>query len=82
MRDFIKEQIPVIKAQILEYQTAIDALVSNQVQQYSLNTGQSTQSVTRIDVVRLQTQVDSLYNRLATLEARLHGSSLAARPAW
>lgn len=82
MRDFIKDQIAVIKAQILEYQTAIDALITNQVQQYSLNTGQSVQSVTRLDVVRLQTQVDSLYNRLATLEARLYGGSLTARPAW
>lgn len=82
-RAFLKERIEVTKTLIADYEDAIAALsAQNGVQTYSLNTGQTTTSVTRANIPNLNRMVDSLYNRLATLEARLYGSSITARPAW
>jgi len=81
-RTFIQERIAAVKAEIVAYETAITALTTAGITQYSIDTGQTRQTVTRLDVVRLNSQLDSLYNRLATLEARLYGSSITARPGW
>ena len=82
-REFIKERIAATKALIVAYEDALTALSeANGVQTYSLDTGQSTQSVTRANIPNLNRMLDSLYNRLATLEAQLYGTSLTARPAW
>ena len=81
-RDFALERITAVKNQIVAYEAAITALTTAGISQYTIDTGQSRQVVTRIDVVRLNTQLDGLYNRLATLEARVYGSSITARPAW
>ena len=80
---FLSDRSAVIKAQIVAYEDAITAIVSGGAQSYSLDTGQSRQSVTKLDVSRLQSDLDGLYNRLVTLEARLNGSgTVTARPAW
>ena len=80
---FLKERIASTKAQIIVYEDAILSLESGAVQTYSLNTGQTTQSVTKFDVARLQASLDGLYNRLVTLEARLTGNGVKiAGPAW
>jgi Mg2+ and Co2+ transporter CorA len=82
-RDFLQERIDATKAQIIAYEDAATALASGGVQSYTLDTGQSRQTVTRLDLRALQDKIDSLYNRLATLEARLNGSgTVTARPAW
>lgn len=82
-RDFIKERITATKAQIVAYEDAITALgTQGGVVSYTLDTGQSRQTVTRADISSLNRMLDSLYNRLATFEARLYGGSLTARPAW
>lgn len=80
---FLQARIDATKAQIIAYEDAATALASGGVQSYTLDTGQSRQTVTRLDLDDLQKTVDSLYNRLATLEARLNGSgTVTARPAW
>lgn len=80
---FIQARITATQNQIVAYEAAIDALVSGGVQQYSIDTGQTRQSATRLDLPALQKTLDSLYNRCATLEARLNGSgTVTARPAW
>ena len=80
---FLQERITKTKALIVAYEDAVTALVTNGVQRYTLDTGQSRQDVTKIDVPKLNTQIDGLYNRLCTLQARLDGSgSGIARPAW
>lgn len=79
---FLQERIDATKAQIVAYDEAIAAIVSGNVQQYTIDTGQSRQVVTRLDLTSLQRTVDSLMNRLATYEARLNGGSVVARPAW
>ena len=81
--EFWQERLEATKAQIILYEDAIMQLSTGAVQSYSLNTGQTTQSVTRFDLNRLQVTLDVLLNRLATLEARLNGcSTINAGPAW
>lgn len=81
-QDFIQDRITATKAQIVAYETAIEALATGGVQSYTLDTGQSRQTVTRLDLSALNNTVDSLYNRCATLEARLNGATLTGRPGW
>lgn len=82
-QEFLQERIAATQTQIIAYETAVDTLVSGGVQSYVLDTGQSRQSVTKLDLKTLQDKIDPLYNRLATLEARLNGSgTVTARPAW
>lgn len=45
---------------------------------YTLNTGQSIVTVTKKDADKLSALIDSLYNRLATLDARLNGGGRQA----
>lgn len=80
--EFLKQRIDATKALIVAYEDATTALVSGGVQSYTLDTGQSRQTVTRFDLVMLNNTLDSLYNRLVTLQARLDGGSVNVRPAW
>jgi len=80
---FLQERIAKTKALIVIYEDALTAIVTKGVQRYTLDTGQSVQTVTKIDVKDLNDSLDSLYNRLATQEARLDGSGVVTvRPAW
>ena len=82
-RAFILDRITAVKAQIVAYEDAVTALgVNGAVQSYTLDTGQSRQTVTTADLSALQKILDSLYNRLATLEARLYGAASQGRPGW
>lgn len=82
-REFLAARIVATKALIVAYEDAVAALATaNGVQSYTLDTGQSKQTVTRADIMSLNTTLDSLYNRLATMEARLNGAALTARPCW
>jgi len=82
-RTFLADRITAIKAAIIAYEDAIIALGTAGVQSYTLDTGQTRQTVTRLEVSSLQRTVDRLYNTLATLEARLTGcGTVHARPAW
>lgn len=81
-RIFIQERIESIKLQIIVYEEAMLALAEG-VQSYTLDTGQTRQTVTKLNLTSLKNTIDSLYNRCVTLEARLNGSgSFTARPAW
>lgn len=80
--EFLQQRIDATKALIVAYEDAVTALVSGGVQTYTLDTGQSRQTVTRLELATLNRNIDSLYNRLATLQARLNGGSVTVRPAW
>lgn len=80
---FIQSRIDATKLQIVAYEDAALALSTNGIQSYSLDTGQSKQNVTKLDLDKIQKTIDSLYNRCATLEARLNGSgSIIGAPSW
>ncbi len=82
-RTYLTERIAVTKTTIEAYEDAITALgVNGGVQSYTLDTSQSRQTVTRADIPSLNRMLDSLYNRLATMEARLSGGTTQVRPAW
>jgi hypothetical protein len=82
-RQFFTAQITDVEAQIAAYQAAITALTVGGVAQYTLDTGQSSQSVTKLNLSSLNKAVDGLYNRRATLSARLNGCGVhTMRPGW
>ena len=81
-RAFIQDRITATKAQIVAYEAAILALGTNGVQSYKLDTGQTIQTVTKLDLDDLNSVLDGRYNRCATLEARLNGRTLSVRPGW
>lgn len=78
---FIRARIAAVEAQIVAYETALLTLGSG-VQSYELNTGQTTQRVTKVDLLRLQSVLDSLLNRRATLRALLNGGGTRLIPSW
>jgi hypothetical protein len=73
-REFLEARIEKCKAMIIAYEDAITALVTEGVKSYTLNTGQTVQTVQEHDLASLQKSLDGLYNRCATLEARLNGT--------
>lgn len=82
----IESQITAYEAQIAAYNAAILALTAaNGVQSYSLNTGQSTQSVTRTDLPSLQESLSKLlaaYQDMCALYKNIKGNSVVVRPAF
>lgn len=81
-REFLIERIATTKLMIVAYEDAVLAL-SNGVTSYTLNTGQSQQTVSRASIPDLNRTLDSLYNRLVMLNARLNGSNVVrVNPAW
>lgn len=80
---FLQDRINATKNQIEALENAAADLSAGTIQSYTIDTGQSRQVVTRSNVSSLNKQIDSLYNRLAMLEARLTGSgTIVGRPAW
>jgi len=80
---FIQDRINTTKQQIIAYEDAALALGNGSIQSYTLDTGQSTQTVTKLNLDSLQKVIDSLYNRCATLQTRLTGSGqVIGKPSW
>lgn len=77
------ERLDAARARVIVYEEAILQLSTGAVQSYTLNTGQTTQTVTKFDLDRLQATLTGLLNQVATLEARVHGCGVVtAGPAW
>lgn len=77
------DRITATKALIIAHEAALLALGTGGVQEYRMDTGQTVTHVTKMDVKDLQNTVDSLYNTLATLEARCTGNgTITVRPAF
>lgn len=84
MASFWCEQLSKAQVQAVALDTAILFLLANPHKSYTLDTGQSSQQVSRPDLEGLQNQYDSLLNRIATLEIRCNPGSAAQqiRPGW
>lgn len=76
------DELAKAKVQATALNTAILFLYANPHKSYTLDTGQSSQQVSRPDLDSLQNQYDGLLNRIASLEARCDGASQQVRPAW
>jgi len=70
------------QARITAYQDAIDYLIENPTKSYKLNTGQSEQEVTRVDLEKLENLVERSMNRLITLNQYINPSPSVHAPAW
>lgn len=77
--DWLDARIAQTKIMIEAVEDAI-LLVSSGAQSYTLDSGQTRQSVTRVTAGSLRLQLDSLYNTLATLDLRRCGGGAYARP--
>ncbi len=84
IREFLEARLARAKEMIVAYETAVEVLVRGGVQSYTLNTSQTTQTVTKFDLPELNKMIDVLYNRCATLEARLgrSGTTYTGAPDW
>jgi len=80
---FLADRITAVKAAIVAYEAAILAIATDGAQSYTLDTGQSRQTVAKLDLPALQKTLDGLYNQLCVMEARLTGNGvLIGRPAF
>lgn len=81
--DYLNARITAVKAQIEAYEAAILAITTGAVESYRIDTGQTVTNVTKLNISSIQSGLDLLLNRLATLEARLNGSgSITITPGW
>jgi len=74
---WLQARIDATKSQIEAVETAVLALSSGSVRSYTINTGQTTESVTKADISRLGSLLESLYRRLDYLDMRLNGGGPA-----
>jgi len=79
---FLEERIVSIKARIVALEDAELALANGGIQEYTFDTGQTTQRVTKVNIATLQRTINSLYNQYATLCARLYGGTTLVKPVW
>jgi len=80
---FLTDRINKTKEMIIALEDAFIQLSNGTIESYTLDTGQSVQKVTNQNIREISKTVDSLYNRLVTLEARLTGNGVnIGMPAW
>lgn len=80
---YLTARINATEAAIEQYEAAELALTTGGVQSYTIDTGQSRQTVTRANLTEIRNGIDSLYNRRATLIARRDGCGVVTtRPSW
>lgn len=77
----LRTKIDATKAMIEAYEAAILALASG-AQMYSLDTGQTRQTVQRAQLASLNRTLALLEQRLATLCRLLSGTGVYARPGF
>ncbi len=76
-------QITQVQTQLAALDVAINAVLDPTNKAYTLDTGQSNQSYTRMNITDLLSAQSSLQNRLCTLQARQTGGGiLVSIPAW
>lgn len=80
---WLEARIAKTRALIEAYEDALLAFTTTNVQSYSLDTGQTRETVTRADSGRLYVTLGELENRLRVLEARLCGNGVVrVIPGW
>ena len=81
-KSFLIERIVAIKALIVTAQTAQAGLMSGAIESYTLDTGQTRQTVTKVNIGTLQNAINSLFNQYATMYARVYGGTVMVKPQW
>lgn len=80
--DYTIARIAKIKTIIETIEDTLVLIAANPNTSFSINTGQTQESVTSRDIGSLQNNLTEMYNLLATLEARVYGSAVTVIPAW
>lgn len=81
--EFDKKQIERLKTLIELYQDAEIALLTDGVSSYTLDTGQTRQTVTTNDLGSIRATINSLLSQLDVYECRVFGTGTrTTRPAW
>jgi hypothetical protein len=79
---FWEQRLAAKKAALLAYDAALTALAGG-AQSYSLDTGQTRQTVTKANVTEMRNVIKQLESDIATLQQRLRGCGSAyVRPSW
>lgn len=73
--EFIQARIDFYEALIPNLETTILGLSQGDKRSYSLNTGQTTESVTKKDLTRLEGILQTATDRLEAYQQRLNGGS-------
>lgn len=82
MDSWLIDRIEAVKALIVELETALTGIVAGTILKYTIDTGQTRQTVELHNIADLQKLIDANYNLLATLQARVVGAAGQGRPAW
>ena len=80
-KEWLDARIEKTKDLIVKYEDAIDALSSG-AQTYSLDTGQTSQSVTKAQLGSLRNMLQELENRLERLKAKRYGRAVNVIPGF
>ena len=80
---YLSGKVTELQTIIDAYDAAILSLAMGNIQSYTLDTGQSRQTVTKLDLADMRNTRTSLYNEYVTLCARLNGTgTIIGRPGW
>ena len=83
MSTFLQDRLEATLRQINLYEAALEALMTNAIQSYTIDTGQTKQVVTKADLFKLQQVIDMLYNRYIVIEARIgNGGTVTMGADW
>lgn len=75
-------QIEEAKALIAIIWAALAGNTGDPTQTFSVNTGQTQESVQNRSLKDWLSMIEDLYNLIVVLEARAYGSAVTVRPAW
>ena len=79
---FLTEQIEATEAQIRALRTAMLGITSGAISSYELQTGQTVQRVTKINISLLKNAIDGLMNDWDVYRIRLNGAGSRVVPGW
>jgi hypothetical protein len=81
-RAWLTARIAAKKALILQFEAALSVLATG-AQSYSIDTGQTRQTVTRANLTELRNTIAQLETEIVTHQTRLNGcAAFVVRPGW
>ena len=82
LADFYQERLEKAKEALIAVETAVLYLAENPTRSFRLDTGQSEEEVTRYDLVKLNSMIDSLQGRIDYYASKLSCSTTINIPGW
>ena len=79
---FLEARITAVKARFVLWEEAITQISTGAVQSFTVDTGQTRQVVTMVNITEARNSMAAEYSLLYSLESRLYGGSVTARPGY